>query len=142
MYKDNNLVYILTVLEAIEKIKVYSEGLSNAEELYYANDQQQFNAIVHLILAIGEETKKIDDELKDEYPTIDWKAITATRNVLAHDYRGIDHQIVYDIVNEHLDDLKQCLIGMIKKVDFEQEMLETALGSDYYKHLGYLRSGK
>jgi len=48
MYKDKNLVYILTILEAIEKIKIYSKNFENTDDFLWDNNQQNFNASVNL----------------------------------------------------------------------------------------------
>jgi uncharacterized protein with HEPN domain len=58
MYSDDNLVYIFTMLECIEKVFIYAADHSDANELAWANDQQAFNAIWALLLVIGEESKK------------------------------------------------------------------------------------
>ena len=64
MFSSKNLTYILTILEAIEKIFYYSKEFKDEEEFYFANKQLNFNASVNLLIAIGEENKKIDKELK------------------------------------------------------------------------------
>jgi uncharacterized protein with HEPN domain len=82
MYKDKNLVYILTILEAIEKIKIYSKNFENTDDFLWDNNQQNFNASVNLLITIGEETKKIDTELKNEFTNTGWKEISGMRDKL------------------------------------------------------------
>ena len=89
-------------------------------------------------MAIGEETGKIDETLKNEFQNIQWKAIKELRNRLAHDYRGANPDILWQIIKEELVLLKQILIKMIDLIDYEEEMLWSALQSDFYKHLQYL----
>ncbi len=50
MYSDSNLIYILTVLEAIEKLKIYTKEFNNAHDFWQANDQLYFNASSNLLL--------------------------------------------------------------------------------------------
>ena len=66
MFDSKNILYILTMLEAIEKIFIYSADFENEEEFYLANEQLNFNASVNLRIAIGEENKKIDEINNDE----------------------------------------------------------------------------
>lgn len=139
MYSDKNLVHILTILEAIEKIFIYTQDITNAEDFWLINDQLNFNASVSLLIAIGEETKNIDENLKDEYPDIQWKAIAGMRDKLAHHYRGIDPEMTWEVIINELDNLKTALISMLSKIDFEKAMLDSALDSEYYKHLAYLK---
>jgi len=142
MYNDKNLIYILTILEAIEKLHIYTEGFSNAHDFWKEKDQLYFNASSNLLLAIGEEAKKIDTKLKGEFSEIQWKAILDLRNRLAHDYRGSDPDILWQIINTELDILKKSLIKMINFIDYEDEMLLSAINSEYYKHLKYLDNYK
>ena len=64
MFDSKNVLYIPTMLEAIEKIFIYSADFEDEEEFYFANKQLNFNASVNLLIAIGEENKKINEGLK------------------------------------------------------------------------------
>ena len=90
------------------------------------------------MIAIGEENKKIDKDLKTS-TTVNWKNIAAMRDKLSHDYRGVDESIVWNIIQEYLPRLKEALIEIILQVDNYQNYLNEALMSDYYKDLLYLK---
>ena len=64
MFDSKNMLYILTILEAIEKIFYYAKDYEDDEQFFYADKQVYFNATVNLLIAIGEENKKIEDGLK------------------------------------------------------------------------------
>jgi uncharacterized protein with HEPN domain len=66
MFESKNMLYILTMLEAIEKVFIYSSDFVDEEEFYDANRQLNFNATVNLLIAIGEENKKIDTIIKNK----------------------------------------------------------------------------
>ena len=76
MYNKKNITYVLTILEAIEKILIYTERFETAEEFFESNDQLEFNACQTLLLVIGEEIKKIDEDLKNEHQSIPWRTIS------------------------------------------------------------------
>ncbi|HBD95093.1 MAG: hypothetical protein A2015_02350 [Spirochaetes bacterium GWF1_31_7] len=135
---NNNVIYILTVLEAIEKISIYSKNFKTPDELYWANDQINFNASVNLLIAIGEETKKIDSNLKFDYQEIHWKAICGLRDKVAHNYRGIDPVIIWSVIKDELPILKIAMVSMIKKLDLNKDLLKEFIDNKYYKHLTYL----
>lgn len=137
MYSSKNLTYILTILEAIEKVFYYTESFKDEEEFFYANKQLNFNATVNLLIAIGEENKKIDDTLKTS-TKINWKNISAMRDKISHNYRGIDESMVWDIVQNYLSVLKTLLIEMLPKIENYQEYIKEALLSEYYEDLKYL----
>jgi uncharacterized protein with HEPN domain len=64
----------------------------------FLKDETLQRAFVRSIEIIGEAAKKLPEELKQNYPNIEWKAITGMRDRLIHDYFGIDYEIVWDVV--------------------------------------------
>jgi len=137
MFDSKNILYILTMLEAIEKIVIYSSDFINEEAFYFANKQLNFNATVNLLIAIGEENKKIDDGLKCS-DKINWKNISAMRDKIAHNYRDIDESMVWEILTDYLPILKELLIEMLPKVEDSKLYIEEALKTSYYEELHYL----
>ena len=138
MYSDNNLIYIFTILEAIEKINLYSKQCSDEEEFYYINEQMNFNAVVNLLIAIGEENKKIEQKIKDDFPFY-WNDISRMRDKISHNYRGINPYMVWDIIKNPLQEYKQILIQILPNVQDFEEALKDALDSKFYTHLEYLK---
>ena len=63
-------------------------------------------AVIRSLEIIGEATKKLDDEFKNQYPHIEWKKMAGTRDKLIHDYFGVDYDIVWDIIENKLPDLQ------------------------------------
>ena len=138
MFDRQNITYILTILTAIEKISFYTESFYDEEEFFYANKQLNFNATVNLIIAIGEENKKIDDGLKTSQE-INWKNVSSMRDKISHNYRGIDESIIWDIVQNYLPKLKILLIDMLPKIQDFEIYINEALTSRYYEDLNYLK---
>ena len=87
---------------------------------------------------IGEETKKIETNLKSAFPAVPWTEIAGLRNHLAHNYRGADPEVLFGIVKENLPDLKSVLIKMLSLIEFEKALLEKSLATEYYKNIRYL----
>jgi uncharacterized protein with HEPN domain len=139
MSNQNALLYLFTILEAIEKIKIYCQDITTADELFTINDQMNFNAISRLLLTIGEEVQKIDVELLHTQPHIYWQEIKGLRNRMAHDYRGIDPDIVFDIAVNELEILKKALIQILLNVPINSDLFDQIIDSPYYKHIGYLK---
>ena len=138
MFSSKNLTYILTILEAIEKISYYSKEFKDEEEFYFANKQLNFNASVNLLIAIGEENKKIDEELKTSNK-INWKNLSAMRDKVSHNYRGIDQSMVWEIIKDYLPTLKILLIEMLPKIENSELYIKEALKTQYYEELHYLK---
>lgn len=138
MYEKRNFTYIMTILESIEKIFLYTKSFNDPDSFFAANEQMNFNASQILLLVIGEEVKKIDNNLKDEHNGIPWSEISKLRNRIAHDYRSIDPNISFDIIKNYLPELKLELQKMLEKVSFERELLIKTVNSSQYRHLKYL----
>lgn len=138
MFSSKNILHILTMLEAIEKIMIYSADFEDEEVFYFANKQLNFNATVNLLIAIGEENKKIDTELKSS-DKINWKNISAMRDKIAHNYRGIDESMVWEIITTYLPLLKELLIEMLPKIEDSKLYIKEALTTLYYEDLDYLK---
>lgn len=138
MYSDKNLAYVLTILESIEKIFLYTNGFSTPEEFYEANDQLNFNGTYNLLIVVGEESKKIDSLLRKEFPQIPWRKIAGLRNHLVHEYRGAAPGILFDIVNNYLYDLKSALVQMLSKIQYDKKQFAEILRSKHFGHIQYL----
>lgn len=95
---------LLHILEAITEIQSY---LNNLERNTFLDNSLVRNATLMQIQIIGEATANISDSLKAEYPDIEWKQIKSTRNIIAHEYFGIDFDIVWDIATHKLPSLKE-----------------------------------
>lgn len=138
MYSDKNILHLLTILESIEKIIIYTADYSDKQSFYDSDDQVQYNAVCHLLLAIGEESIKLDSRLKEEIAFIAWDQIGGLRNRIAHDYRGIDPEVVFQIVKYELSPLKEACISMLKLMQVSPDGLKKLMDNPWYKHLGYL----
>mgnify|MGYP006297071239 FL=1 len=138
MYDKKNIAYVLTSLEAVEKIFIYTKDINSAEAFLKANDQLNFNACQTLLMVIGEETKKIEQDLKDKFQEIPWGQIAGLRNRIAHNYRSLNPEISFDIIENYLPELRRCLIEMVSLIDYQKEKLDKVINTEYYKHLKYL----
>ena len=98
-----------------------------------AEEQVYFNASITLLITIGEEVKKIDKQLLQTEPNIEWQNISDMRNVLAHDYRGVDEDIVFNVVKIELPKLKLVLIEFLKV--FPKNEVAEVLETKQYNHL-------
>ena len=139
--EKNDLLYLLNILEYIEKIWKYTEKTKDAEELFELNEQMNLNASLTLLANIGENVSKITDKLKDEYPSVEWQKIKNFRNRIIHDYVGIDLAIVYEIITNDLKALKPEIVKIIKekikqKV-FDIEEIKVGKESKYYNHIDF-----
>ncbi len=139
MYDEKNLIHILTMLECCEKAWVYTKEFKDPIDFIWANEQKELNATISLFIAIGEESKKIDKNLKEAVEfELSWSDIAGLRDKISHDYRGVDGDILWVVIHQDLKKLKDALISMVDLINPQKELLEEFLNTPYYKHLGYL----
>jgi len=139
MYDEKNLIHILTILECCEKAWIYTQNFSNPIDFIWANEQKELNATISLFIAIGEESKKIDKNLKDSVPCeLLWSDIAGLRDKISHDYRGVDGDILWIVIHQDLHKLKNTLVEMTKLINPSRELLKEFLATPYYKHLSFL----
>ena len=104
--------YLKDILDSIKKIERYTKGMFF--DKFTTNELIQ-DGVVRNLEIIGEAVKNIPDNVKSEYPDIDWRKIAGLRDILVHAYFGIDKEIVWDVVKNKIPDLKQSILEMFKK---------------------------
>ncbi len=100
--KDDKL-YLIHILESINKINSYTSGLDFASFMKKTIVQ---DAVLRNLQVLAESTQKLSDEFKSRHPEIEWYKISGLRNILVHDYLGIDFETVWTAVANNLPELK------------------------------------
>lgn len=108
MWRD--LAWLLDMLQAAEKVMEYAQDLT--EDKFMANSLHQ-DAIIRRLMIIGEASKRVSSEFRNEHPEIPWKKIGGFRDVLVHDYFHVDLKKVWDIVQQDLPTLVRILRAMV-----------------------------
>jgi len=71
-------------------------------------------AFVRSLEIIGEATKKVPMDLRAQYPDVDWRGMAGMRDRLIHDYFGVDYELVWDVVQHRVPELRQQLESILK----------------------------
>ena len=111
-YSHKDFSCVLNILESIKKIQEYSSNYQNADDFY--SDSKSFDAVMMNFVVIGEMADKLSDKFIEETnDKIDWLKVRAFRNIIAHNYFGIDAEEVWQIVQSSLVKLQTGLTMLI-----------------------------
>lgn len=94
-YRDEDRLRV--ILELIAHIDRRINGVSRE---HFLNDQDEIDLTAYRLAIIGENCGKLAPELRARHSDIDWVGMYAMRNVIAHDYVGIDAKLVWDTIGD------------------------------------------
>ncbi|HEY4196954.1 MAG TPA: DUF86 domain-containing protein [Mucilaginibacter sp.] len=102
MSERNTDILLADIVEAIQNIFEFTKGLSFEG---YCADIKTRHAVEHNFMIIGEAVARLPDDFKQTHKLVNWRQVKDFRNVIVHDYFGIDNNIVWDIIQLNLSDL-------------------------------------
>jgi len=95
---------VLHVLDAISAIQAYTQNIDLEE--FKKNSMMQ-DACIRQLGVIGEACNRISDEVIDANQDVAWRQIIGLRNVVIHEYFGVDNQVVWNVIQHELSNLKE-----------------------------------
>lgn len=107
MPERDSALYLMDVRESGNAILEYLEGMSFED---FCRDRKTYSAVIREFEIIGEAVGKLPDQLKQSRPEIQWQDIKDFRNLLIHEYFGVDFEIIWNIIQDDLP-------GLIKTAD-------------------------
>jgi len=110
MTKDYNIL-INHILECIGKIEEYTNTVTKDE---FSKSTQTQDAVMRRIEIIGEAVKHIPQEIKDKYSDIPWKRMAGMRDILIHEYFGVDLELTWKVAKEDILELKKKISKITK----------------------------
>ena len=96
--------YLRHILDECRYLMERAEGLSKEA---FLQDETVKRAFVRSLEIIGEATKQIPDDVRQEHDTVEWRAMAGMRDRLIHGYFSIDYDIVWDVVMNKIPVLQQ-----------------------------------
>jgi uncharacterized protein with HEPN domain len=117
--KKDPRVYMAQILECIERISKYTSG---GKKVFLADRLIQ-DAVIRNFEIIGEAAKRVPEDYKQSHPEIPWRGLTTFRDVLIHQYEGVDLQEVWKVIERELPALKTTIQRVLPPLDqLEREL--------------------
>ena len=112
--KKGPRIFVEHILECIKLIEDYTKGVTKED---FLKSQQLQDSVIRRIEVIGEAVKNIPQEIKDKYSGIPWKRIAGMRDILIHEYWGIDLNLTWEVVVGEIPDLKRVMLRIRKELE-------------------------
>lgn len=101
--------YIDDIVSAIADVEEFTRGMSY--DMFTA-DRKTVSAVIRCLEVLGEAAKHIPSTFRKKHPDIPWSKMAGMRDVLIHDYMGVDLKTVWKVLQERLPELKPLLKGL------------------------------
>ncbi|MGQ3684769.1 MAG: HepT-like ribonuclease domain-containing protein [Candidatus Loosdrechtia sp.] len=117
--KKDPRIYLAHILECAEKIERYIKG---GEKAFFTDTIIQ-DAVIRNFEVIGEAVKRIPADLRQQYPDVPWDLMAGFRDVLIHNYEGVDLKRVWKIAKHDLPPVKKVVSAILPPLArLEQEL--------------------
>ena len=108
----DDIAYLQHIQECIRRIEDNTvAGRNNFMSSYTLQD-----AVLRNLQTLAESAQRLSENLRAAHPEIEWRRIAAFRNILVHDYLGIDIEKIWEITQRDIPELKQAISAMLKKL--------------------------
>ena len=105
-------LYLDDILEAIHQIRTY---MADQDEETFTTDRKTQDAVIRNLEIIGEAAGNLPEQFQKTAPEIDWRKIKGLRNILIHEYFGINLPIIWDVVHNKLGPLEAACRNLVEK---------------------------
>lgn len=112
--KDDQL-YLIHLQECIARIEEYVAG---GQTVFMQSTLIQ-DAVLRNLQTLGQSVGRLSSPLREAHPDVDWRGIVGLRNILVHDYLGINLARIWEIIERDVPDLKRTVEAMLREFDDE-----------------------
>lgn len=109
---NRSLASMKDILESINRIDTYTTGVDYDS---FLNNQMLIDAVIRNLEIIGEAARNIPDEVRNKYTDIPWRNMIGLRNILIHQYFGVDESIVWEVIRINLPEARPNILKAIQE---------------------------
>jgi uncharacterized protein with HEPN domain len=109
--------YVRDILEEIHLVIQFTQGMTFDD---FLSDIKTQRAIEKCLGNMGEASKKIPDSIRKKYPEIPFKQMSQMREIVVHDYDGINYMIIWDTVTRELPPLEESIESLLQALEYEE----------------------
>ncbi len=110
MSKRSDLILAEDMLEAVERILAYTEGMNFDQ---FDADFKTSDAVLRNLQILGEAAQNVSPETKAMDTSVEWTKVIRSRHILVHEHFGIDMEIIWRIITVHWPPLQQQLTQLL-----------------------------
>jgi uncharacterized protein with HEPN domain len=107
-------VRLLHIVDAINEIESY---IQDVDFNGFVKNSMMFNASLRQLEIIGEASNRLSEKLLNDYSAIPWARIIGLRNLVIHEYFGIDDLTIWNVITINLPDLKEKILVLLEDID-------------------------
>jgi uncharacterized protein with HEPN domain len=85
-------------------------------------DSKTFDAVIRNLQIIGEAAKKIPPDIRRQYKTVEWKKLAGLRDIVIHDYFGINEDIIWDVITSRMPLLAQEVGNILAEIRLQKSL--------------------
>ena len=109
--KDDE-IYLEYILECIDQIQEYAKD----GKIYFMESSLIQDAVTRRLQTMAESSQRLSNKVKDTEDGVDWRAISGFRNILVHDYLGLDIELIWRVIGNRLPKLSVAVKRMLQNL--------------------------
>lgn len=107
-------LFLEDIKGSIQKVQKYIEGASFEA---FQDDSLTVDAVLRNLEIIGEASRNVPPEIKSRYPDVPWARMIGLRNIVSHEYFGIDLSIIWRIITVNLPETMPLIEKMLQDIE-------------------------
>ncbi|RAK10301.1 uncharacterized protein with HEPN domain [Halanaerobium saccharolyticum] len=108
-----DLLFLKDIIKAMNKIFNYTEKMTKED---FKKDDKTIDAVLRNVEIIGEAANKLSERIYEENKSVPWGRMIGLRNIVIHEYFGVDLNIIWQIVTVNLPETKPEIEEILKEI--------------------------